>query len=323
MGNKRIYELTEQTTVSDTLVVPVDNSDFAEPKYITVDTLQDDVRDDFATADTAIKTGAGLQADGTLLADESSNYLKAADFSGAGYSQSLRNMARLLDSALASLEAKTYYRGVVDVTSAELQAIATTPKTLVSNLADTSYINVVDIAGFIDWETTQYAEDNNLIIQYATSDEEIGQITSDLIQATSDKFYKGALTANHEIKVGEDIELTAAADYTTGDSPIKINITYEVISGGDLTATTLSSCCVVGTSASFTNASLVSNKLVVNHALGTTDIIAVVYNGSGEVEVITQWLGDATGSDTSNYITFDFGGAITGTYTYVLFNKNS
>ena len=322
MANKRIYELDEQTTFLSTLKLVVDSADFVEPKYVTVAVLLGDIITNYGTADTAIKSGTGLQANGTLLADADSNFIKASDFTAAGYDLNLRNMSRLLDRALTSLQATLYYRETIDVTSAELKDILATPKTLITSIDD-NYVNLIDIAGYIDWNTAAYSESNDLIIQYATTNNEIATITGSLMTATSDSFCKGTMTANVKLSKGESVELTAAANYTGGDSPIKIYATYELVQGGDLSIVVKPNCCVLGSSASFTNASLVDDKLVVNHALGTTDLIAVVYNGDGAVEVITQTLGDASGLDQSNNITFDFGGEISGTYTYVIFNKNA
>ena len=75
-----------------------------------------------------------------------------------------------------------------------------------------------------------------------------------------------------------------------------------------------------GQDGTFTNADLVANKLECNHALGSTSVASVaVIDPNGEIEAVAATLGKADGTDTSNYVTIDFGAPIgAGTFTWII-----
>lgn len=93
----------------------------------------------------ATQVGAGLSAAGAYSVDALSNYLKAADFSGAGYTASVNSAVRLLDAALKAEEtargsANTTLQSEVDGIEGALGAMVSTSGAYVAH-SGKNYIN--------------------------------------------------------------------------------------------------------------------------------------------------------------------------------------
>lgn len=93
----------------------------------------------------ATQAGAGLGTDGAYTVDALSNYLKAADFSGAGYTASVNSAVRLLDAALKAEEdarsaAGTATQNELDAVEGALGAMVGTDGAYVAHTG-TNYIN--------------------------------------------------------------------------------------------------------------------------------------------------------------------------------------
>ena len=104
----KISELTEKTSPlasTDLFVIEDENGDLYK---VQNDQLFTDEIGDRTDADDAIKTGAGLNSDGSYSPPAAGNFISPADFVTAGESASLANAVKLLDTALHNVSGQIY-----------------------------------------------------------------------------------------------------------------------------------------------------------------------------------------------------------------------
>ena len=120
----------------------------------------------------------------------------------------------------------------VELTSAQVLALNTTPITLVAAPWAWKFINVLSIVGTVDYNSAAYA--TNVTLEFRYTNGSGTKVTADiaaLIDATADKAVavKGieaalVLTDNAPVVVR-----TATGNPATGNSPVKFKVVYETI----------------------------------------------------------------------------------------------
>ena len=161
-------------------------------------------------------------------------YIKASDASGWYVVLSASASAVTLGASEGAGHAR------VEVTSAELLALATTPKELVPAPGANKILMYEGATLQIDFETIQYAESgDNMAVKYTDAS---GVAVSETIECT------GFITASADtmvrsIPVKDAIVANAAAEnqalvldnigtnFTSGDSPVYVDVYYRVVNG--------------------------------------------------------------------------------------------
>lgn len=130
----------------------------------------------------------------------------------------------------------------VSITSAEMLALAASPKTLVAAPGSGKVARFVRIDLFLDYNTTAYtitAGGDDLAVRYTDGSGAIVSQTlqsADFLDATADAYLQGEAVnevggdlADHanEALVLDNI---GANEFTNGDSPVTARVTYEIVS---------------------------------------------------------------------------------------------
>jgi hypothetical protein len=143
----------------------------------------------------ATQAGAGLGTDGAYSVDALSNYLKATDFSGAGYTASVNSAVRLLDTALkaeadARSAAGTATQNELDAVEAALGAMVNTSGAYVAHTG-TNFINGnSDVAEDLTDLDTQVKSNADAITNEASNRvSHVQQLASDVNDAVNELVY--------------------------------------------------------------------------------------------------------------------------------------
>lgn len=144
--------------------------------------------------------------------------------------------------AITGASVNAVYSTTVTVSSAELLALFTTPKTLIAAPAAGTYISVKSFDMLYDYGGTAYANTgNNLQVRYIN---EAGyQLTPNIfangfLNATVDKIYQVPLLGSVFQEAATSIVAQplvlwyATSNLTTGNGVLRIKITYEIITTG-------------------------------------------------------------------------------------------
>lgn len=125
------------------------------------------------------------------------------------------------------------YEKIVDLTSAEILALFTTPKQLVEAPGVNKVLEFLSATFFIDYNSTTYATRGDLTINLATTGTAVSNTldAADLVQKTADTYVRLPIKDNEEtvLQDNEALELRCATgNPVTGNSPIKVAILYRI-----------------------------------------------------------------------------------------------
>lgn len=132
------------------------------------------------------------------------------------------------DSELAYTGA--IYTEKFNITSAELLAISTTPKTIFSAKGSGKVFKILSLVSHLNFGTTAYAATDSLNIKELATGTIIGAMKVTAITDTDNHWETGAGTIDAiELTENTDIILTSASNPTTGDGTLDIYITYQIL----------------------------------------------------------------------------------------------
>jgi len=319
----RIYDLTAQATPYDADVLIIDNSTNVEPHQITYANLiapEETARD---LADTAIKDGAGLETDGTLIAIPGSNYLENADFVAAAYLVNLKNGLHLLDTAIGAIAQAASLWVQHNLTSAEILDLNVTPLTKQSACATGKFYLVKRVIAKNNFNSVAYtsAGANGIYLRYTGAADYIAHLNKTFLER------KTTIRKSFEQADGYTIATATGLQYyapdgnpTNGDGTISVIIEYVLTNDFFGTSTGADTgCCVMPISGTFVAGDLTaSGNLEVNHALNTSDVAVFVLDNNNESVAASFSLGDEGGVDKPNNVTISIGARITGTWRYYI-----
>ncbi len=133
-------------------------------------------------------------------------------------------------SAIESLEGLSFNYSVVEISSAQILALATTPVTLISALGATKIIAIDKCIGVYNNVTTGYTAGlgSTFDIYYSGGDPIIPSAA--FIQNSNDEYRHNALFATVNCPPNTDIILdNTGAAYTGGDGTVTLHIYYTII----------------------------------------------------------------------------------------------
>ena len=120
----------------------------------------------------------------------------------------------------------------VRLTSAEILAMYTTPKTLLDKPGAGKVIEFLSAVFFLDHGGTDYAAGGAAVIQTITGDTAVSDAVAagTLVNASADAYVVAqALSTEVALDVNQGLELTnASAVHTTGDGILIVNIAYRI-----------------------------------------------------------------------------------------------
>jgi len=120
----------------------------------------------------------------------------------------------------------------VEISSAEILLLYSTPKTLVAAPGAGKVIEFLSAVLFLNHGGTDYADGGNLVIQTATSNTAVSDViaNTELINEDEDTYeVLQALSDNTSLDVNEGLELTnASAVHTTGNGTLVVDIAYRI-----------------------------------------------------------------------------------------------
>ena len=142
-------------------------------------------------------------------------------------SQLIANETRIL-----SLENSTVTEAVVTLTSAQILALNTTPRTLVAAGWAWTIIDVESITASLDYWTAAYATNTTLEFRYTNAS--WAKVSADMtavLTATADKLttVKAVTTALVPVANAAVVVNVATGNPITGDSPVTFIVRYKVI----------------------------------------------------------------------------------------------
>ena len=323
----RPYQLPDTATpVDETFTVMVDDSSLATPEKLTITdlTAQSEARAT-AVANGAI-TGSGLDAGtGAYTPDDTTNYIRTADFVTAGLTASLFNADKLLDLKIKQTQniGSKYY--TVTLTSSQILNLKATP-ILIIPAPGVGYFNHVKRMFYkLNFMTTAYTLPGigTFELYYDSGTCPLIQIENYFLEGTATEISYNNAGGQCEIFANEAIYLksTFASELTNGDSTLSLIIEYETLADFSVISTPpVQANCLQYFSGTFVNADLTAlGNLEITHNLNSDDIASlVIIDNTGTAVAVTFALGDETGANTLNVITVPIGLGIAGTWTYAL-----
>ena len=144
-------------------------------------------------------------------------------------------MAYDIENQIADTEGKTagkIYEREIDITTAELLALSTTPKELVAAPGLGIVLEFVSLVSFLDYNSIDYATYGDLTVHSHTSGTAVSATigASDLLQASADAYnVTQVLSADVVLNDNEALELrVGTGNPTAGNSPLKVRIAYRI-----------------------------------------------------------------------------------------------
>lgn len=317
----KISEQTAKTTLSSTdlFLIEDQSGSLHKVEYSDLTAGEVSARDD---ADTAIKDGTGLNADGSYSPPAGSNFIKASDFVTAGESVTVANAVKLLDVAINSVSNQLYLTEQVSVTSAELLDIKDKPKTAISAPAAGIFPDLIEAFALYTKGTKDYTHITNPLVLRMNG---VTLATfSQTLLTSGTAFEKAQINLPVRVATATDVQLYADTEPTGGDGTIDLTLMYKLTNQTNPAVPVLNqTCCTLSTSGTFTAASLdADGKLAITHGFGTSSIAVAVFNNSNMATSVAVVLGDAAGLDPTNKVTIQPGGAVAGTWRYVIIADN-
>lgn len=316
----KISEETPKTSPDSTDLFIIEDVN-GNLRSMTYENLIGDEAADRESADTAIQAGAGLGIDGSYTPPTGTNYINSAAFVDAGYSASQANALKLLDTAIYNVNGKIFLSEQVAVTSAELLKIKDTPKTVISAPAAGIFIDPQEVIGNYVKGTTDYTHTTNPLIVKFNGGDTLFTFSQNFL-TSGNRIEKANPSFNVSMDTATAIELYSDTEPTGGDGTLDLFLYYRLVDSASISLPVVNrTCCTLAVSGTFTNASLTAGKLTVTHNLGTSKISVTIINNAGVSETLSFVLGDSTGTDPTNKVTFDVG-TIAGTWSYIILADN-
>jgi hypothetical protein len=223
MGNKRTHQLTAQTTPSESLVLGIDDPGFTEEKNITVELLNK-----------ASRHGAGLNTNGEYHQETTANFIHSSD--------SIHQATMDLDTAIKQVEtdASNMATQVKQVLDDRIQTIsyALNQNDLVHELRNGItivqkkpgyFIEVISAMASLIFNTTAYNSPSDVNLISADSSQPIMLIPNALVTGAEPLAFKAEWIPNGQIIINNDLQVKSNDYLNTGDSTIKIHVTYRYI----------------------------------------------------------------------------------------------
>jgi len=324
MAEYRIYDLNDPATIDTDDYLVIDSANYSEPKKISIaDVLSTEVTDR-QDMDTEIITAVGLEATGDFPVDETSIYGNSQVFATEGLSINLYNWVKILDGAISGIQLGQNQKTVVNLTSALILALNSTPLPVLSAPGVGYFVHLKEIVVKNNFNTTGYScGENGIRFQFTGETDEIATIPQTVIESVASVIQK-IIVKEHPIIANTSIEIIAPdSDPTTGDGTMAIFMEYT--SEVDFSIPTVpagSSCCVVPLTGTFVDGDLTaSGNLEIVHNMNTLFVQLWIYDNTNTLQVTTFTSGDEGGANTLNEITTYIGAGITGTWRYFLIAK--
>lgn len=136
------------------------------------------------------------------------------------------------ETRITNLENSTVTEAVVTLTSAQVLALNTTPRTLVAAPWAWKFIDVESITWYVDYNSAAYATNTTLEFRYTNAS--WAKVTADeaaLLTATADKVntVKAVTTELVNVVNAPVVVNVATWDPITGNSPVKFIVRYKVV----------------------------------------------------------------------------------------------
>jgi hypothetical protein len=229
MAQKRIYELTTDSTYDGDYFVMVSKAGMPEDKKMKLSVpiaAEAELRD--AVCD-AIIDGVGLETDGTFTGIAGSTFLKDEDFEEAALAKTVKNAIVLLDDAVTAITENTLRSATILIESTAPRRLASEP-VLLLECPEGYFIDVIDAFAFIDYSGGALSCGEDTLDLVYESGGTIGTWTNGFIESGVDLIEK--------IKKGDNYRITSANVYLSTDtddsnltstSDIYINLVYQLI----------------------------------------------------------------------------------------------
>lgn len=124
------------------------------------------------------------------------------------------------------------YEKIVELTSAEILALYTTPKELVEAPGAGKVIEFMSACLFLDHGGTDYAAGGDLVIQTITGNVAVSDVSpaAEFMNLSADAYeIIQALSDSTSVAVNDGLELTnGSANHTTGNGTVKVSIMYRI-----------------------------------------------------------------------------------------------
>jgi len=236
MANKRITDLSSLGVYDADVYLEVDKGTFPEAQNMKASVFILSEETARKAQDDVIEAGAGLTVLGAYVPDDTTNYLRAADFAAAVVTPCLKEADNLLDTELAALAATVLGAGnmvktTITVDSTRINGLKASPFNLLGHpIADTEFtgyrIKIIDA-----WARLDYSPDPinvsaaDLVLRYSDGTQ-IGTWTGAFYQSAADATQTIDLDTN--ISVGEDcVQLYCANNSTDpSTSDLYISLVY-------------------------------------------------------------------------------------------------
>lgn len=157
---------------------------------------------------------------------------RGIEYGASGYvtqAQSLADKEYVDDAVAASISTAT-----VSVSSAEILAINTTPKVIISAPGAGKFIQVISIMGSLDFVSSAYATNFQLEFRYNATSASLAAAAWNIAQ-TEDKIFRFQLNSNttgeaNASIINQPVTLNeSTGNPTTGDGTLKVYITYRIV----------------------------------------------------------------------------------------------
>ena len=127
---------------------------------------------------------------------------------------------------VANLATNNYLETTVTVTSAQLLALNGADVTLIAAQGANTYIKILLVTSFLDYESIQYTATQPLNV--STGGNTAASIPTAQYDTAADRVYSPAISS---IALAENsaVFLTTDASPTNGNSPLKLKIRYQVL----------------------------------------------------------------------------------------------
>ena len=137
-----------------------------------------------------------------------------------------------IDSMVNILDDEGIQRAKIILLNTDIDALFTTPKELIAAPGSGKLIHVVGFVVKNNFNTVAWEIGaQNLIIQYATSDDEIGVLLNSFVESGSTIITNGSLTDDATMVENEAVEIAlVSANPSAGDGNMPIDIFYRIIS---------------------------------------------------------------------------------------------
>ena len=170
MANKRTKDLSLQATYDGDAFLHIDKDVWSEAKKIKASTILNAEASSRVAADNAIIAGCGLNAGGGYTPDQSTNYINAAGFIGAGLTQNLKNADKLLDAQIAAVYSELPMSFDIVISHSQILTIYSNPVTLVAAPGANKLILPVFVTAYYKYAGTQYSGDTYINV-YSNNNE--------------------------------------------------------------------------------------------------------------------------------------------------------